>query len=151
MQELIERFRWIQWGDKEVPAPTHEDVLRVEQELGVKIPKDYVEVVRCNPGKMPLPGDHDADGNGSSVGVLHHFHGEINSGRLGWGDFINDGSNTLLLAFSRDGGGNYFAFDYGNNRRNEKPTVVFWDHETGIITKLANSFTEFLGQLKELE
>ena len=149
MQDLIDQFKWIQWGDEQIPAPTSNDVLRVERELGFKIPEDYVEVIRKHPGKMPVPGRHDADGNGSVVGELYHFHGEINLDRLGYGDFINNSSNTLLLAFSRDPGGNFFAFDYGDDPQNKNPSIVFWDHETSVATKVAESFTEFLSQLKE--
>ena len=143
-----------EWEDEEIenpPVASLADVIRIENEIGFKLPPDYIEVARHHQGQSPTINAHDADGKGSCLGGLYHFHGELNSGRLGWGDIINEGADTLMLAFSRDGGGNFFAFDYGDDPQNENPTVVFWDHETGNITKLASSFTEFLGQLKELE
>jgi len=147
MQELIDKFEWVEWDKKDLPSASREDIERLEREIGFKIPEDYVEVVRLHPGRKPLPGKHIADGSGSSLGELYHFHGQLDSGRLGWGDFINEGTDLSLLPFSRDGGGNFFAFDYGNDPRNANPKVVFWDHETRKVTKLADSFRELLDQL----
>ena len=149
MKDLIDKFEWGEWQPKNLPSVTPEDVLRIEQEIGFKIPLDYVEVSRHVHGKEPTPGSHVADGGGSALGELFHFSGDLSDDRLGWGDWINENSDTLLLPFSQDGGGNFFAFDFGKDPQNANPTVVFWDHETQIVTTLAESFTEFLGQLEE--
>ena len=131
------------------PVATLEEVSAVEKEIGFKIPADYVEVARHNQGRMTMRNGHSADGRGSALGGLYHFHGALDDGRLGWGSDINEELSTLLLPFSEDPGGNFFAFDYDKNPQNSSPTIVFWDHETGIVTTLANSFTDFLGQLIE--
>ena len=149
MKSLVDKFEWIEWPQKNLPGVTPEDVLRIEKEIGFKIPLDYVEVSRLVHGKEPIPGNHVADGSGSALGRLFHFSGDLNDNRLGWGDWINENSDTSLLPFSQDGGGNFFAFDFGTDPQNANPTVVFWDHETQIVTTLAESFTEFLGQLEE--
>ena len=149
MKELIDKFEWVEWKPKNLASVTPEEVERVEHESGFRIPLDYVEVAKHVQGKMPLPGGHDADGNGSALGTLYHFSDEFNSERLGKVDHINEDSEGMLLPFSQDGGGNIFAFNYGSDPNNEHPTVVFWDHETRVITELARSFTEFLGQLRE--
>ena len=139
---------WIDILIEHLPVASLEEVALVEQEIGFKLPQDFIEIARHNQGRMPNPHYHEADGKGGVLSALFHFNGEFDDGRLGWGDFINEGADTLLLAFCRDGGGNFFAFDYGNDPQMEKPEIVYWDHETRNITKLADTFEEFLGQLK---
>jgi len=146
---VTDRFEWVDYAIDDPPVATLDEGRRVEEEIGYKLPADFIEVARHHQGQFPMPGGHHADGNGSSVGGLYHFHGEFGSGRLGWGDFINEGADSLLLAFCRDAGGNFFAFDYGKDPQKKNPIVVFWDHETRVVTKLADSFTDFLDQLTD--
>ena len=144
----MSQIEWVDYALENPPVASLDDVRRVEKEIDFKLPEDFIEVARHNQGRFPVPNGHVADGKGSALSGLYHFHGELGGDRLGWADFINEDADTLLLAFSRDAGGNFFAFDYGADSQNENPTVVFWDHETRIVTKLADSFTEFLEQLR---
>ena len=58
MKSLVDKFEWIEWPQKNLPGVTPEDVLRIEKEIGFKIPLDYVEVSRHVHGKEPTPGSH---------------------------------------------------------------------------------------------
>jgi hypothetical protein len=54
----------------------------------------------------------------------------------------NDVKN--IIPFGEDGFGNYICFQF---KSPENPNVVFFNHETGDIQTIANSFKEFINIL----
>lgn len=148
------RLNEIIWFDNAIANPkraTDEQIIAVEQILGVKLPKDYVAIAREHQGQSLQPNGLDFNEDGNGLGFLLHF--ELDDERRQDSLAYYPASPGLYDAlpnavpFSYDGGGNYFAFDYGQDSKN--PPIVFWDHETGSVDFVAKSFTDLVSMLTE--
>lgn len=134
----------------ELQAPVFRDELRqhfvpvsegqlakTEQHFGVSLPADYKETLaQCNRGKP----------------TLERFNTERQ--RECVLDYMIDLEETVAMAqaipadnlipIARDPFGNLIAFSLADG---QVDAVVFWDHESNDIAKIASSFTEFLQKL----
>lgn len=43
-----------------------------------------------------------------------------------------------------DWSGDFMAFDYGDDPHRKNPPIIYWDHETKVVEKIAASFTDLL-------
>gem|GEM_PF-2614048 len=136
------------WNDtpddpNRLPALTEDVLNEVETRLGVKLPMDYLEVIRVQNGGYVEQRDLPVVWNGlddialvdSIAGVGLH-RGLIESKALltEWG--VED---ERLIAFAGDG--HFFlAFDY---RDGSDPNVAFIDTDTEQIDILFDSFSQF--------
>lgn len=155
------KWEYYLWDDDR-PA-SEADIKQVEGELGVRLPADYVAVVRSQQGKTPDPYRFDfVEGGretGSSMGPLFHFMPPGKAGpyeNYGVVQNLNLRREQLppgVIPFSEDGSGNQIAFDYRADP--DAPVVVFVNHEAEVqeewISWLAATFTDFLEALYEDE
>lgn len=107
---------------------TYNDISTIEEQLGIVLPRPFVEAALSGTLKDPL---HDDPG--SIVGINKSFRS---------GDFGDQDWNKSLFAFGHDGAGNYFCIDV----QDVGAGVFVRDHETLAITKEHDSFSDFLQQ-----
>jgi len=132
--------RWTRLGNK----ITKEDIEYIEEETGLKLPKDYVACVLKHNGGRPYPSTTKDDyivhnlyslSKQDSFPALYAFRERYKSEFQG-----------LLFPFAGDPGGNEYCFKYGTKNDTE-PVVVFCDHETLDVEYVASNFTELLNML----
>lgn len=153
---VIGRRFWDMSTDHGVhPALTDEALADCESLLGVRLPAEYVELLRVRNGGAVVrersaflvdrptswAPDHvpfeDCNGIGAEFPSITHSP-YLN---VEWGQ-----PDGLVLLH---GGGHYWvALDYRAGRTAE-PLVVWFDNEVGEDFKLADTFREFLGGLSE--
>ena len=144
----------VHWSDDTTitPAPplSDERLAEIQDRLGVRLPADYVDVVRSHQGAAPdrtsvtLP-----DGTGTPFSMLLHL--EDQPGCLNvletveWSEIVPD----KVIPFAIDAGGNYFCFDY--RCTTPDPPVVFLAHDEQDAQpeRIAGSFTELIDSLQE--
>lgn len=132
---------------------TNQEVEKVETELKIKFPKDYIEVVLENDGGFPDPNVFFMNSNEESFNNLINLKADAEYNIFKTMDMVRDRLVDGIVPFGDDPGGNLICFDY---RTNEVPTIVFWDHEIAgggdlekAITFVCNSFTDLLNMLHE--
>jgi cell wall assembly regulator SMI1 len=154
--------------EKKAPPAPAEELAAFESELGAVLPDDYRSfLIATNGGYLggrlwffgPTP-----DGNAADAGIHHiggfrkewHFslteHRDCYEGRIPHG----------LLCVADDPFGNAICIGLADQHRGR---IYFWDHEAepdsegwdgqvqtaGNVTLLANSFSEFVSELKPSE
>lgn len=149
----------VTWIDLEDPVSL-EKVKQVETLIGVKLSKQYVDLIKNHDGCTPVQDSFKYFDQYRSKDV-----------RSGIGRFIpikqNEFQNMItvyqeppeffpenLVAFAEDGGGDYICFDYRQGKNNLNPPIVYWNHEADVgkdVSFVANNFEEFLGMLEEPE
>lgn len=136
------------------PLGSEEAVVRFENMLEIVLPNDYkLGVANYNAGR-PRPNVFDTAQRKELVAKALLSFDQTNVENI-WTTYENL-KNQLpkqIVPFMSDQFGNYICFDY---RASNEPAVVFWDQELshqniekGIIY-IANSFSEFIGGLYEL-
>ncbi len=137
-----------------------ERIQYVESQIGVKLPKSYIDFILPNdeayiePGAFLYFDESFQEKAGAGVGVFlkigesKAFSDLLSKNiRLQSYDFFPDG----LMAFSQDGGGNLLCFDYRKGKDSLDPPIVYWNHEAEEgkdVSFLANNFEAFLKILK---
>ena len=53
--------------------------------------------------------------------------------------------NKKIIPFGKDPFGNVICFDFSTSK--DAPQIVFWNHENGDVSPIANSFDSFLNIL----
>jgi hypothetical protein len=142
-----------QWHDRILkPAPrlSNERLAEVQARLGVRLPEDYLEVVRVHQGGSPEGGSVILpDGTGTPFNMLLHFEDQPEGldvlGIVEWSELLPD----KVIPFAVDPGGNYFCFHY--RASDTAPPVVFLPHdEVNAETQhVADSFTELIDSLQD--
>lgn len=148
---------FIEWDDYENPVQ-YKEIHKVEEALGIKFPKDFVECVKLHHGGHPkiygfdFISTFDSKKMGSCLGELLSFSkDETNKLLKSYRNLtIHNTLPKKVVPFARDGGGDYMCFDFRENPEN--PPVVYWEHEAfppeKAISYLAPTFTDFLKMLK---
>ncbi|MCS1350753.1 SMI1/KNR4 family protein [Mechercharimyces sp. CAU 1602] len=140
-----------------------EKIKEVERELEVVFPRSFVNCVRVNNGGSPESHTtYDLDNRKEQeFGELFDFNAS------GEGLSITDAHKILMnehglpkemIPFADDPSGNFLCFDY-RNVKNGEPIIVLYDHEYEYnpgdeqvsLDKVADSFSDFLSMLYELE
>ena len=129
---------------------TDEQIKKVENELGIIFPADYIKCVKENNGGRPRPGSFDLEGRaGISLKALLPLDLDLKGNLLEVRSWILDRLPPDVIPVLSDNFGNYVCLDYRPGKYS--PVIVFWDHElayTGIdkgIKPICDNFEEFLG------
>ncbi|WP_321383465.1 SMI1/KNR4 family protein [uncultured Enterococcus sp.] len=144
----------VSWDFSKGPL-TAQEINYVENQLEVKFPQDYIDVVSKHNGGFPEPDNFTVGTREEMMNNLINLKADADYNIFQMIDAVSDRLVSGLIPFGRDAGGNLICFDY---RTNEVPTVVFWDHEIAgggelerAITFVCDNFTEFLNMLHEPE
>jgi len=144
MRDLAELdIRQVDTGTQR-PAPSSEAVVAFEHHFGVKIPKDYLKLLRHSNGDWI--GANAVPSGVWSVGRFFYLDDDRKSleglwrHMAVWRRIVGD----RYLPFADDGFGNVFMFDLATS----PPKVVVCDHEESYaIIDLAPSFEAFVDSL----
>lgn len=130
-----------------------EEVLKLERELGVSFPTDYVDCVLQKNGGQPVPDTFDFTGRAEAVfNSLIDLKLEKNQNMIYVYNSLKNRLPNNIYPFADDPFGNYLCFDY---REGIAPSIVFWDHEKAGVDKnsaisyVCSSFSELVGKLYE--
>lgn len=120
---------------------SEQDIAALEQATGRVLPESFRRFVDGNDGAAPDGNIFEVAGNGDAS--VDHFLpvAEIPY----WKNLAQD---LPLRAFpiAADGCGNYVVIGEG-----EQGPIFFWDHETGSLTKLAETLEQFLTLLQPFD
>lgn len=143
----------VEWSTVETKI-TKEDIEYVEKETGLILPRDFVECVLKYNGGSPDPCTLYI---GKDVYVVNRLYSLNTKDSLNvlevYSLIMNDdrrAAEEILFSFADDPGGNDFCFLY-KNKEDTNPKIVFYDHETGEIKYIIESFSDFLRMLKAPE
>lgn len=112
-----------------------------ETEYKCKLPKDFRQWIKANNAGRPELSVFDSDITVERTikKLLSFDSGDIENI---WEENTKlQETNKTLIAFANDSFGNYICFDSKNN-------IVFFEHETEKIEKIALDFSEFCRKLK---
>lgn len=130
---------------------TKEEVIKIEEEIGVKFPKSFFECVINQNGAQPEKNIFDLNNEkGKIFGSLLDFDLNSDENILSVYKDLKDRLPNKVVPFADDPSGNYICFDY---REEGKPEIVFWNHELTegspkkSISYIAESFEELLNKL----
>ena len=130
-----ERIMSLEW---KYVAPLDEGQLaRIEEHFVVSLPTDYKETLaQCNRGKPTLERFNTERQRECVLDYMIDLEGTVATAQAIPAD--------NLIPIARDPFGNLIAFSMADG---QVDAVVFWDHESNDIAKIASSFTEFLQKL----
>lgn len=141
----------VKWVDGAIanPRPASDAAVRkVEDQLRVDLPADFLAVARVQQGAAPVPATIDLP-NGFSTAVGHLFHFEdapfdsnIVAARFPVEDVLEKG----IIPFAADIGGDLFCFSYRDDYDN--PPVVFWNTDWGVVP-IADNFDAFVALMHD--
>jgi len=141
-------------------------IQRVESQLGVKFPLDYINIVKEHNSSTPSPNTIDTSRQrGKAFGELLDFNLDAEQNIISLYDEIKNKIPKKVYPITMDPGGNFLCYDFRQGENN--PIVVRWDHEQKFIIEdkeiiiedrereseyyhldfVANSFTEVLTEL----
>ena len=159
----------IEWQFADEPV-SEEYVYKIGNELGFKLPRDYISCAAINNGANVEPELFNVGNREKVFGTLLSYNNRSDEFIV---DIYNSYRETLpngLVPFAFDPGGNLICFDYKEHEEN--PIVVFWEHENawekGMLMReegltaeqaeerarenvfyVAATFTEFLDKLHD--
>ena len=147
---MNDKLRWICEKDKiEMDA-----LLKVEEALRIRFPKDYIEFIITHDGAYPIPNIFEINGNEEVFNNLLSFDEESCINIVDTYNDVQDRLIEKIIPFAEDPFGNLICFDYRNKTH---PTIVFWDHEKAFSNKenaisyICNTFSELLDMLRASE
>jgi hypothetical protein len=163
--EVLERFWDTGDTDGVHPPLTREAISDTERKLGVRLPPDYLKLMRVrNGGRVsreldgaPLdPPREYRSGHVSEYVAFDDLYGLGGGGRDShlWRseDFPEEAELPAGLVFiGSPDGHEYLALDYRECGADGEPSVVWVDSELGFIEHLAPTFRAFLERLRPAE
>jgi cell wall assembly regulator SMI1 len=142
--------------DIESPGPTisEDQVLRLEADLGVRLPEDYRKFLLHNNGGTPELDTVDvpnAPGSPTDVQVFFGISRDVESSNLDWNrQTFRDRIPAGFLPVATDSGGNLFCLALANNNAAK---IFYCDIESpdGNAYPVASSFDAFLRRLRPFD
>lgn len=138
----------IRWRHGNTADPL--DIQAIEREMGVVLPKSYIDCALQHNGGRPQPCVFDAGSRKEAVfeALIRVDRGAPN-GVLNLRKTLEDRLPPGLLPIVRDPFGNLICLSFRGRSRYE---VVFWDHEAeGVrgLTHVCDTFDQLLDMLHE--
>ncbi|MDR6224016.1 SMI1/KNR4 family protein [Desmospora profundinema] len=138
----------MKWYESEVPA-NEQTIEEIQQRLGVRFPIDYKRVAKTSHGEPPTPNTIDFGMYKEKVvGCLLSFDNSSPINFLHVYGSLKKHLPLKVIPFAKDPFGNMYCFDY---RDSEEPTIVYWNHESGSITHVCDTFSKMESMLYELD
>lgn len=143
MNEILEEFI-NKWGNLDNQKfPEDGDFLEVEETLKIKLPAEYVHLVKTY-GDVWCPSllDEIVDSN-TCISDVQNFllPTEMIETTESW---QSAGMPKGYIAFASDCMGNVFCFKLSELSGNDNPSIWFFDHDFCEISKVSNSFIIWL-------
>lgn len=119
----------IKWRRPDEPL-NREDILKVERLFNVCFPEDYVNCVQLYHGASVIPYRLDLNGNVRVFANLLSFSDDSVDNIVKAYSNNKDRFKEGIFPFACDPSGNYFCFDYREDKNN--PSIIFWNHEIAV-------------------
>lgn len=130
-------MNWL-FGKKEC---TVEDIKKIEDVLSIKLPHDFIDIVLLHNGAYPEKNIYDTyDQKEKIVQCLVSCKNES----MGILDITQNINIHNIVPFMKDPFGNYICFQFENVSDYK---IVLWDHDTGMIHTITNTFNNFIQML----
>jgi hypothetical protein len=120
-----------------VPPASPEAILAFEQALGIRLTDEVREFLLVHDAIVAMN-----VWNGYWIGGTAELTRSVVRGDFP-SEFLLGEGHVHLSPIATDGGGNAFLIAIDNG------SVCHWEHETGSVSKVADSFTAFLGRVAE--
>ncbi len=143
----------IKWKWTELPL-SRDDILSVQDKLGLTFPENFVKLVLQNNAGYPNHRYFDI-GNRKDLVFEHLLNlkhdGEAETLMQVYSD-LRDRLPKNVIPFAMDSFGNFICFDFRNDQND--PDIVFWDHELDnkgdpqTILKIDENLSDFLNTLR---
>ncbi|KZO00481.1 SMI1/KNR4 family protein [Pseudobacillus badius] len=125
------------------------DIKQAEQFFSVKLPKEYIDILRVQNGGLIIynafPTTFETSWDDDSIYIDHIMGIGKKYGILENNHYLNEWDMPKGLILISGDGHSWIAFDYRNTKKN--PEIVYVDNEEEKIFTLASSFKEFLSKL----
>lgn len=141
----------MEWRWPELPVEESQ-IARIQVELGVRLPDDFLQLVRKYNGGYPSKKYFDFPSRKDAV--LDHLLSLIEGGDdpslLNTYRNVRDRLPSGIIPFASDPFGNLICFDYRDN----PPSICFWDHEiasrdiSASIITVNENLEQFLAKLR---
>lgn len=141
---------WTDWILTPAPEVDDETLAAVQAELGVRLPDDYLAVVRHNQGRTPEPSVVPLpDGTETILDHLLIFESSPKANNIVAKKKVLEYLPQPLVPFASDPGGSLLCFDFGADA--SAPPVVFWSLEDPQAppARVADSFAELIEALQD--
>lgn len=139
----------IVWHPFHIADPTPASMEQVsdwEKEFNYTLPRDFSDLARTHQGCAPELNDLEAHNKTSldCISGVFHFDRSLEHrfsllGNVGYIEEFSPGALVFV-----DWSGDFMAFDYGDDPHHKNSPVIYWDHETKVVEKIADSFTHLL-------
>ena len=129
----------IEWKYK-IDVANPEVFAEIEKERKITFPDDLKKLITEANAATPTKYDFMAGSNEKAFGAVMSFNrNETDTDSV----FValSAVTDTNLLPFGIDPFGNYICYSLSNNK------IIFWDHETDVITVVSDSLSAFLDSL----
>jgi hypothetical protein len=146
----------IEWDTSDFFEVSDEEIKKVEKQIGIKFPLDYIATIKKYNGCSPLQDIVRREDFREAFGYLLSIGNENESiDLLKTYSNVKDRLMKNIVPFADDPGGNLYCFDYRSY--DDQPSIVFWDHEEAYenpekaVTFVCNNFTDLIESLTEYE
>ncbi|MBU8907668.1 SMI1/KNR4 family protein [Desertibacillus haloalkaliphilus] len=119
----------------------------IERYFNVSFPSFYKEIVREYNGARPRPNAfHTIDGKEVRIRSFLPIGKDYTDNIVNVNKRLKDKLPQQLIAFANDDFGNYFCFDFKDEK---EITIVFWEHENSELFQLErDGFLALLGSVR---
>lgn len=122
------------------------DIFKVEEELGIKFPVDFIECVEKFNGGHPEKYSFDTDESKERVfNYLLSFNINEEKNILRTYEIIKSILGEKIVPIADDSFGNYICLNFSEHEK--KYQVLFFDLNNKKVEKIAITFSEFLEKL----
>lgn len=125
---------------------TQEVFEKIEDDLKVKFPIEYKEIVLSSNGASPEPNIFDTEKmNGRVAEYLLSFDLKEKMNIIETYEILKDRLPSGIIPIINDPFGNYICLQILKEKQTS--CIVFWEHETNNIEYISESFQSFLNML----
>lgn len=122
-------------------------LLLFEEVIKKKLPNDYRTFLLHNNGGKPIPNYFKIPNNEeSSIHIMYGIHNKLEDNLENILKIFKNRISSSILPIADDPNGNIIGIGISENNFDE---IFFWNHELEIVTKISNSFKEFINDLYE--
>lgn len=123
---------------------SEEDIVKVENKIGFKLPNDYIKLVLQYNGGRPRPNRFNTKTTtGRVLQAFLSLHSNDQGSIFSVLEWVGDRLDKNMVPFAEDPAGNYLCFKhYTINTK-----IMFWDHENNESELVCDSITELIGSL----
>lgn len=124
------------------PLKDEQNINKFEEKIGYQLANDYKEFIKNFNGARPVKSEYtDSEGKEYELKTFLSFNEDDKENVFKVNEWLDEELIGNYYAIASNPEGNYLVIDKENK-------IYLWNHESGAITTVANSFTNFIQNLK---